>query len=136
MNNGEIKLEEVPLGYGARRWDHIDRSITRMAPPPMMRSAYGGGSQCNGHISSSYYKGNFCKGLKHVKGIHKNIGQHSNQYTINQYQMGNNHGTSIEIKDNKQISTYEYLNNVYDSSSRKDTSSENIMYDDEGNRVS
>ena len=40
------------------------------------------------------------------------------------------------IKDNKQIATYEWLNNVHDSSSRKDTSSENITYDDEGNRVS
>ncbi len=44
MNNREIKLkEDVPMGYGARRWDHIDRSITGMAPPPTMRRAYGGG---------------------------------------------------------------------------------------------
>ena len=97
--------------------------------------AYGGGGQCNGQKSSSYYKGDFCKGLKHGKVMHKNIGTCSNHYTIDQYQMGYHHGTSIEIKDNKQISTYEWLNNFLDSSSRKDISSENIMYDDEGNRV-
>lgn len=37
------KNVELPLGYGARRWDHIDRAITGMAPPPTMRRAYGGG---------------------------------------------------------------------------------------------
>tara|TARA_B100000902_G_scaffold398950_1_gene467646 strand:- start:1277 stop:2167 length:891 start_codon:yes stop_codon:yes gene_type:complete len=44
MKNNDEKVEErVPLGYGARSWDHIDRSITGMAPPPGMRKAYGSG---------------------------------------------------------------------------------------------
>lgn len=42
-NSKDLKIEgEMPLGYGARRWDHVDRAITGLAPPPMMRGAYGG----------------------------------------------------------------------------------------------
>jgi hypothetical protein len=44
QNSKDIKLEQqLPAGYGARRWDHIDRDITGMSPPPTMRGAYGGG---------------------------------------------------------------------------------------------
>ena len=94
-----------------------------------------GGSQ-NGTQPSSYDTGEFCKGLKHGMFVSKNTLSSKNQYSIVYYHMGLMDGDCISIKDNKQMSICQYSNGVQVSKSQKDTSSENIMYDDEGNRVS
>ena len=96
--------------------------------------AYSGGSQCNGHKAGSYYKGSFSKGMKHGKILHKNIGEHSNLYDITNYKKGVVDGEYITIQDNKQM-TYGVYKNGVSVEKPKSTADQNIMYDDDGNRV-
>ena len=95
---------------------------------------YSGGSQCNGHKAGSYYRGTFSKGMKHGKIIHRYIGENSNTYYMFDYKMGVMDGEYITIQDNKQMIYGVYKNGV-SVEKPKSTADQNIMYDDDGNRV-
>tara|TARA_Y100000591_G_scaffold332249_1_gene368892 strand:+ start:108 stop:1037 length:930 start_codon:yes stop_codon:yes gene_type:complete len=95
---------------------------------------YGGGSQCNGQLSSFYHKGSFSKGMKHGKVLQKHLRQHTEQYNISHYRMGKIVGKSYSIKNNKQVAYHDYGEGEQTAISTN-TENENIMYDDDGNRV-
>jgi hypothetical protein len=97
--------------------------------------SYSGGSQCKGHKCGSYYIGSFSKGMFNGKVLYKSIGKHAGQYTISHYKMGALNGEHISIKDNKQLSYTIYKNNVQVENTSALTENENIMYDDDGNRI-
>ena len=94
-----------------------------------------GGSQCNGYKSGSYYITTFSKGMLNGKVLQKNLNKECKLYTISHYKMGELHGEHISIKDNKQLSYTIYNNNVQVENTAALTENENIMYDDDGNRI-
>ncbi len=96
--------------------------------------SYSGGSQCNGHKAGSYRRGTFSKGMLNGKILHKNTGQFSDRYDITNYKMGVMDGEYITIQDNKQM-TYGVYKNGVSVEKNKSTADQNIMYDDDGNRV-